>query len=142
MTKLRVLFFSLAGTLLYFSQFLFDSGSCGSNKICNEVGDVLNQDSLTLIIILPFVFLFSLITYNMREEIFQSWWHFARWFVPLIIVSTFLLYRNGESSGVGMTGIGSGVGEAFILSVLYAIFIITSLVKIILAYRRLNRENR
>lgn len=54
--------------------------------------------------------------------------------MPIIVVITFFLYRNGESGGIGMSGIGSGVGEFFILITLYVIFIVTSLVRICIAW--------
>jgi hypothetical protein len=135
MTKKNVLFISLIGTLLFFSQFLFDSGSCGNAKLCNKIGDVLNQDNLTLIFIIPFVFLLSLITYKMREEVFQAWWNFARWFVPIIIIVTYLI--NSAHQQGGFAGVAQGAFEFLILFVFYALFIIITLVRIILAYRRL-----
>jgi hypothetical protein len=121
--------------LIYFVGIFVSDSVCHESWCRVHDDDFFGQIFFLFMPLLP-AFLFSLITYKMREEVFQAWWSFARWFVPMIIVITFLLYRNGESGGAGMTGIGSGVGEAFILLVLYAIFIITSFVKIILAYRR------
>lgn len=80
------------------------------------------------------IFSLSIITYKMRDEMFQAWWSFAKWFVPIIIVITFFLYRNGESGGSGLSGIGSGFGEFVILVTLYALFIIISLVRICIAW--------
>jgi hypothetical protein len=134
MTKKNILWGSgIGGGLFVFFLLALLYNFCGSYRnICKDVyGLIVYPFS-----VLPFVFLLSLITYKMRDEVFQAWWSFARWFVPLIIVVTFLLYRNGESGGAGMTGIGSGVGESFILLVLYVLFIITSLARIILTYRR------
>src|SRR3989344_444294 len=85
-------------------------------------------------VVIP-TFLFSLITYKMREEVFRAWWNFARWFVPIIIVVTYLTNSSHQQSGFG--GVAQGAFYFAILFVLYVIFTITSLVKIILAYRRL-----
>ncbi len=134
MTKKSALLAGLVMTLLFFSQFLFDSNTCGKNGICNRVGDFLNQDNLSYIIIAPFFLLLSLITYKMKEETFRSWWNFARWFVPIIMVVTFLLEHAG--SGGGYLNAGQDF-TFFILFILYSILIITSLTKIVLAYRRI-----
>lgn len=126
---------SLVYVVYFVGIFLVDS-VCEASWCRVHDDDFLGWIFFLFIPLLP-VFLLSLVTYKMRDEVFKAWWDAARWFVPIIIVMTFLLYRNGESGGVGMTGIGSGVGEAFMLFVLYVLFIITSLVKIILSYRRL-----
>ncbi|MDO8566233.1 MAG: hypothetical protein Q7S04_03560 [Candidatus Moranbacteria bacterium] len=75
----------------------------------------------------------------MQEEVFQAWWRFARWFVPIIIIVTYLLNTSHEQSGFG--GVAQGAFDFLILIVLYIIFIITSLVRIILAYRRVKNGN-
>ena len=104
-------------------------GYCGLfNDICREAyGSVIYLFSAFI----P-VFLLSLITYKMKEEVFRAWWNFARWFVPIIIVVTYLL-NNAPTGG------SLNAGQDFIflvLFILYSIFIITSLVKIIRMYRK------
>ena len=72
----------------------------------------------------------------MDQEVFQGWWRVARWFVPVIIVVTFL-FNQPQTGGLG--GVSSLYADTFsilILGILYIAFIITALVKIILAYRR------
>ncbi len=80
----------------------------------------------------PFLslFLLTILTYRMKEEVFHAWWNFARWFVPLIIVTTLWLETAGGGGTLGM----NKDFEFFILGILYSIFIITSLVKIMRAY--------
>ena len=82
------------------------------------------------------MFVFSVITYRMKDEVFQSWWTFARWFVPIIIIVTFLLNMQSSGGGLGIGGAVSGAFDFLIISVLYLTFIVTSLVKIFLAYRK------
>jgi len=82
---------------------------------------------------LPFVFILSLITYKMRDEVFQAWWRFARWFVPVIILVTFLI--NSQSRGGGIVATMAGGFDMLLIGIFYVIFIITSLIKITLAYR-------
>ena len=133
MTKKSVLFIGLMSSILLCSQFLFDSGSCGKNGFCNDIGDILNQDNLSYILIAPFVLFLSIITYKMKEEVFRAWWNFARWFVPRIIVITYLLDNapTGSSLGAGQDF------TFFVLFILYAILIITSLTKIFRTYRKI-----
>lgn len=83
--------------------------------------------SLSLSLLLP-----TLLTYKMREEVFQIWWKFARWFVPLIIILTFLI-ENADMSGGGWAGLYSGT-EYLFLGLFYVIFIIVSLMKITIGY--------
>jgi len=81
-------------------------------------------------------FLLSLITYKMKEEVFRSWWNFARWWTPTIVIITFLLENAGNQGGLGIGGAISGAFDIFVLSILYIIFILTSLVKITGTYLR------
>ncbi len=87
--------------------------------------------SLLGIFLGAFLFILSLITYRMRDEVFRAWWGFARWWVPVIIAVTLFLQNAG---GGGGWGLGSGGFDILILSIFYAIFVITSLVKIVRAY--------
>ncbi|OIQ04346.1 MAG: hypothetical protein AUK58_00945 [Candidatus Moranbacteria bacterium CG2_30_41_165] len=72
----------------------------------------------------------------MRDEGFQAWWRFARFFVPVIMLVTFLINSRSRSGGMGISGAIAGSFDMFIIGLFYAIFIITSLVKITLAYRK------
>jgi len=135
MTKKNVLWVGIIGTVLISSLLIFGSYSCHRNEYCNIVSDFINQDNLTIIFIMPFVLFFSLITYKMREEVFQNWWRFARWFVPVIMLVTFLIYSQHQGGGMGISGaISSGFND-LIIGIFYVIFIAVSSTKIILAYR-------
>ncbi|MGB5018941.1 MAG: hypothetical protein WBO66_04385 [Candidatus Moraniibacteriota bacterium] len=46
---------------------------------------VLSNIETVLLPFLPF-FLFSLITYRMKEEVFQAWFRFARIFLPVVLI--------------------------------------------------------
>lgn len=132
MSKKSALVLIVTGSMVYLGAMY--SVSLG---ICNDVSYGCRRTADTvqvLVAIFPFVFLFSLITYKMREEVFQAWWRFAVWFVPVIMVVTYLLYSGHRQSGFG--GVSQGAFEFLILVILYAIFILTSLIRIILAHRR------
>ena len=108
--------------------------------LCEEDMCRIHDDSvlgwmlLNFIFLIP-IFIFSLITYKMREEVFQSWWRFARWFAPVIILVTFLINSQRQSGGMGISGAIRSSFNLFIIGIFYAIFIITSMIKIILTYR-------
>jgi hypothetical protein len=80
------------------------------------------------------IFPFSLITYPMKEQVFQRWFRFAVWAVPALVIAFFVF----PTSVRGGFGIGSMITEGFntiILIILFSAFFITSIVKIIRAYK-------
>lgn len=134
MTKKNVFIAGIIGIVaLIFLAYIQSGDICYSKFWCNNLWESINLLGEILFIFIP-VFLFSLITYKMQDEVFQSWWRFARWFVPIIIIVTYFLNTSHQQSGFG--GVAQGAFYFAILFVLYAIFIITSLIKIILSYRR------
>ena len=126
-----------------FLAFLFSLGSdlCYSTPICREIDeskivDFFNSDFLLAVFVSPPIFLFSLITYRMKEEIFRAWWNFARWMVPIIILATIIIQfmpRNG-----GFFNMDSLI-YLFVLAPLYAILILVSLWRIFRTYRKLKK---
>ena len=74
------------------------------------------------------LFIFSLITYKMRDEIFQSWWRFARVWVPLSMIVTFFTPSYTHNWMFPIV-------KANVALLLSAIFIIVSFIKITQAYR-------
>lgn len=98
---------------------------------CNKDFCSIREDGFLGVILFSFVplfplFLLSLITYKMRDQAFRAWWNFARWWVPIIIVATFLL---NNASGGGTLGMNQDF-TFFILFILYAVLVIVSIVKI------------
>ncbi len=110
----------------------------GGSKICgvgNLICRVKLQDLFVLLYSIPVLFLFSLITYRMRDEVFRAWWNFARWWVPVIIVVTLLLNSASDGGGgMGGGGLASGMLDFAVLWLLYIILVLVSLVKIVRAY--------
>lgn len=135
-TKKIVLWGSLAGTLAFFVlgsswtyQYCFQTGHCWRLW---EVIEII----MPLFVFVLFVFLFSLITYKMREEVFRAWWNFARWWVPLSIFLTLIM---PGSSGGGF-GIPSIFDKEFLAFILAALFFIISLVIIVRKSLKLRGE--
>ncbi len=83
--------------------------SCYDNLPCRE-------GFLSLVtIISPYthlfipLFIFSFVTYRMREEIYQAWFRFTRWWIPLSMLAIFIApeYSNDwlypiEKGGVAL----------------------------------------
>ncbi len=114
------------GTCVYFGEeILNEYGATRAYTI--KYCELLAFSLSPLLLFIPL----SLITYRMKDEVFQAWWRFARWFVPVIIAVTLFVQNAGGGGGWGMNG---GAFDAFFIGIFYVIFIITSLVKIFNAY--------
>ena len=88
------------GTALFFVlAFSRELGVCPSYSY-SSCANISNNLAETILPIFP-ALLLLLATYWMREEIYQAWFRFARWWVPVIIGITFLL---GNMSGGGTLG--------------------------------------
>lgn len=90
---------------------------------------------LTIFSPLIFTFVFSLITYRMREEAFRAWWGFAKWFAPIIALVTYLQNSGSHSGGMGISGAIGGSFDMFVLIVLYMILVGVSVMKIKAVYK-------
>ena len=130
MTKKNVLIVSVA-YVAYVGSLLLISGICHATWCRVSESDVFGLIMFSFAPLLP-VFILSLITYRLKDEVFQAWWNFARWWVIVIIAVTFLLEN---ASGGGTLGMNQDF-TAFILIILYSIFMVTSLVKIVREYVR------
>jgi hypothetical protein len=136
MTKKNVLLVSIA-YITYVVGLLLISGTCNDNW-CRIQED--GPFGLILFSLAPllFIFLLSLLTYRMKDEVFLAWFNFAKWWVPVIIGVTLWVENAGGGGGWGMNG---GAFDAFFIGIFYFIFIVVSLVKITRAYMR-TREKK
>lgn len=78
-----------------------------------------------LLFVFPFVFLFSIITYFLKESVFRSWVNFAKWWVPLQI---FLVLITPESSGGYFVSL---IDKQFVAIILSGVFATISLIIVI-----------
>lgn len=105
----------------------------GSIKHCRDI-EIMPEFMLQIFGFLSLYFIvFSLITYRMQDGVFTAWWNFARWWVPVIVVVTFLL--NTMSSGGGGLGMDDML-NSHIYAILYGVLIVVSSVKIYRAWAR------
>ena len=128
-TKKIVLLVSLVYVAILAAVF-FVANSCHSSWCRVHDNDPLGMFILAFLPLVP-TFLLSLITYKMHNDVFRSWWNFARWWTPVIIVVTVVL--NNLSGGGGYLGMDT-VFNGLIYSVLYGVFVLVSLVKIVRSY--------
>ena len=79
----------------------------------------------------PVILLFSLLTYKLSDQVFNSWWAFARFAIPIIFILVTLI-----SMGVHHDPYGTwqGILDAPMMIALYIIFAIGSLVQMARAF--------
>ncbi|MDP3965649.1 MAG: hypothetical protein Q8Q13_02515, partial [bacterium] len=93
---------------------------------------ILTEIGINLLPIIP-LFLFSLITYRMREEVYTAWFRFVRWWIPL---SMFLILIAPEYSNDWMYPVEKG-GVAFAVSI---VFCVVSILIIAMKYISLRKS--
>jgi len=95
MTKKNILLIALGGTVLFFlCVFSQTFALCAEYQwSCTKKFDSVAE---ILQIFIP-LFLLSLITYKLRNEVFRAWLMFATWWVPLTILLVTLAPSNGHS---------------------------------------------
>ena len=88
MTKKNVLGGAFIGSILFF-LFIYsqDNGLCG--QYAWDCGHSFDLVGLMFLVFLP-LFLISLLTYKLCDEIFNAWIMFAKWWIPLTIVFVLL----------------------------------------------------
>lgn len=96
MTKKRVLIVGLAGTVSIAAvAFLSLSGYCYEHGACVSFFESFDPWSFVdYILFTPPLFLLSLITYKMREEVFVAWMKFSQWWLPLSFIAVLITPRS------------------------------------------------
>ena len=144
MTKKSVLWISLIGvvlvTLELFGKNPFDD-YCVQKQNClffwKISWDIMDFINPLLYLLVP-VFLLSLITYFLREEIFRTWIRFTYWWIP---ISIFFVYLASGSSGGGF-GIPNVLDQESVSYIFSTLFLIISLIIITFKYFTLPKRNK
>ncbi len=118
----------------FFVGVLIDSLICESVWCRIHDRDLSGILFFNLLPLLP-VFLLTLITYRMKEVVFQHWMRFAVWATPLLIVLSYLVL-SGENNGLGVEGVIGAAFNAMVVGALYVIFIAISLWRIYSMYSK------
>ncbi len=129
-TKNIVLLVSgLLGVILILSDFITTSKVCSFFRSSSGVDfDCMNKVFNTAMIfyIFPFVFLFSLITYFLKEEIFHAWSKFTYVWVPISMFLVFIIPRGG-----GNGAFPSLIDNQLMAILMSGLFVIISIIMII-----------
>lgn len=153
LTKRIVLGTSALGLFLLFCSTIirktlfFSDGYCylKYSIICNifrniTTWNIYNLDNF-LIYIFPILLFLSLLTYRMRDEVFEHWMRFAVWAMPAVIIAHILMYvifyRNGSPD------VFEKIVVVPIFILIYGLFVLISLWRIVAKWRELKRnENK
>ena len=97
-----------------------------------------------LLLFSPVVLFFSLLTYKMKPAVFTAWWRFARWSIPVIILSLFLIndgiFHSPYPGGFGWGSLFPDMLDMLISVILYVFFVIGSLVQIYRGRKRVKGD--
>lgn len=120
---------SIFGTLILYSFFhTRELGIC--ELYCGSAIDKY-QD---IFFIFPIVFLFSLITFRLRESVFLAWWKFARLAIPLIFITSFIISLELHHNSGGFFNMDDSIDLVYYF-IMYGVFVLGSLVQIYRGYR-------
>lgn len=135
MTKKTVLFASLVGGVVgyvlvnplkfgfCFSPYTFSGGAGCLDKNIPALGEVVILFSAS-------IFVLSIITYFLHEEMFRAWLRFAYWWIP---VSVFFIYLSSTSSGGGF-GMPNVFDQESVSLIFSAWFLLISFVLMLVKY--------
>ncbi len=98
MTKKNILWISgVGGGIFIFLLLMILNNFCGDYvQECKNIFGILGNFLFSF----PVIFLLSLITYKMRDEVFEAWRNFSYWWIPLTM---FLTLITPDSNSVIMS---------------------------------------
>ncbi|MFA5831093.1 MAG: hypothetical protein WC878_04670 [Candidatus Paceibacterota bacterium] len=129
MTKKNVLLISSnLIVILCFLAYIQTGDICYMKSWCRNFWEEINLLGAILFIFIP-IFLFSLITYKMRDEVFRSWIHFSCWWIPLSTIVS-LITPESSSSLFSLDGKKIAVASSFLFALISLILIIYKSVKL------------
>ncbi len=132
MKKIVLLVSLVASGLMLVFRNTVSLNLCGKREYdCRGVYDTLEIN----LYIFVFVLFFSIITYKVPERIFAAWWKFTRVALPLILILTILINLKLHHSPGGWINTDADIDRTTIV-LMYAIFVIGSLIQIIRGYRQ------
>jgi len=127
MNKAKKIIFwgSLVIIVIFFSLFFL-----GPERMYpyHEITSVLGPSFLILCVVFPF----SLVTYFLRDEVFQIWMRFSRWWIPMTIFLTII-----TPSGNGLyAGVGGEITAMFLGGIYTFVSAFLIIVKSVAVYRK------
>jgi hypothetical protein len=111
----------------------------GNIKLCThdglrsyDCGILLESIEMAFLPLAVSFFFFSLLTLRLPDTVFREWWTFARWWIPVLLLTSFLVDWS-ISSRLG--GFMDASLELFLIWIAYGIFVVVSLFRIVKAWR-------
>lgn len=128
-SKKGLLIIGFFGTLIQvISKYNVDLGICSSySSKCNDVAYILTVYSWVFV---P-LFIFSLITYKLKQSTFDSWRKFSIWSIPLILIIITMLPLS--THGLDFVPVTKGT-VVFFLTIAYS-----ALSLILIAYKSITK---
>lgn len=123
---------AVSGAYIFFLGILYGISlvmPCPEGPLCNrEIGNML---SLAIFSLSPLLLLlpFSIVTYKMRDEVFEYWRNFSLWYLPVLIIFALMLTNGGH--GGDFAGVVSGWFNGVVILVLAVIYALISICLII-----------
>ena len=131
LTKKNVLKISISYLLFLLVSIVFAwVVSCPMGRLCNNTISSLLGNLIVAFSPLLLVSPFSLITYKMRDEVFEYWRNFSIWSIPALVLVTFLL-SGGGGGGIGIGGAVGGWFAMTLIGTLIVIYLVTSVILIV-----------
>lgn len=125
--KKIILFTSILGNIILFS--LFNTREVG---ICNiYCGPKIDQFQ-NIFLFFPIILIIVLAIYKLSDSVFVYWWKFARWAIPTIFLLSLVINLELHHNP---TGQWQDMFDLPALLLMYAIFIVGSLIQIYRGFR-------
>jgi len=134
---MKTIIFSLSGigTLLLvflrleiFEDYLFDSAR--GSFLTSNIELIHN-----VLLLFPIVLFFSIITYKAPDKVFKAWWNFALFSAPAIFIGSVIVNLGYFHNDGGFLNMNDTV-DLVLLSGMYLLFTLGSIIQIIRGYRR------
>lgn len=135
LSKRLVLAASFLLSMVFILLLFLGTDQCYNNDLCKPIRTILSNDFFVFTVIFPIFLLISLITYPLKQIVFETWKKFAVWAVPVVLILTYII-TNDSGSG----GFFSMDFSLYYLAIVYGLFFLTSLTIIgVSAFRSRNK---
>ncbi len=127
------LILSIIGSLILFV--LFNTRQFGVCAV--YCGDGINKYQ-DIFLVFPFILVFSIVTFWMPNKVFNSWWNFIKFTIPVIIFLSLVISLEFHHRPGGWFNMNDQF-DLMAQFILYFIFTFGSIIQIIRGYRSKNK---
>lgn len=119
----------IGSVVLLFFRYPIVIGWCAADDYsCRKISDNIEQ----ILYFFPIILIIVLAIYKLSDTVFVYWWKFARWAIPSIFLLSLVINLELHHNP---TGQWQDMFDLLALLLMYAIFIIGSIVQIYRGYR-------